>query len=242
MKPRSAPSHFLTSLCLLGVSAGLAGATVLYFDDFSTGTSGALNGQTLVTPSTSTWDASNWQKNTTTDSATNTSTSGSAMVPISFTVGDIVQVTARVVNNTTGTSWVAMGFSAGGIASNGSGGRNWTTWRGDDVLRVHSNNATVVFNSDLSFKQAGEGNILDLRVVYDVDAGSMSWLFKNPSASGWTEYFSTTSLTSGMTHVGFANTANNVAVESFEVVVIPEPSVAFLGGFCVLALLRRRRA
>ena len=241
MKAKSTLRRFLTALCALGISAGFANAAVLYFDDFTTGTSGALNGQALVTPTTTTWSASNWQKNTTTGSATNPSASGSAMVPIGFSAGDVVTATARVVNNTTGSNWVAFGFSNGSIATNGGGGRNWTSWRGDDVLRVHSNNATVVFNSDLSFKQAGESNTLDLRVVYDFDAGSMSWLYKNPSASSWTQYFTTTSLTSGMTHVGFANTANNVAVQSFEVTVIPEPAAALLGGLGMLVLLRRRR-
>ena len=134
-----------------------------------------------------------------------------------------------------------MGFSNGSIASNGSGGRNWTSWRGDEVLRVHSGNATVVFNSDLSFKQAGESNVLDLRALYDVDAGSISWSYKNPSSSSWTQYFLQTSPSGGMTHVGFANTANNVAVQSIEVVNIPEPSAALLGGLGLLALLRRRR-
>ena len=235
-------SKILATLCAFGMFAGFANAaTVLYFDDFTTGTAGALNGQALVTPTTSTWDAGNWQKNTTTNRATNTSNSGSAMVPISFSAGDIIQVTARVANFTTGSSWVAMGFSNGSIASNGSGGRNWASWRGDDVLRVHSNNATVAFNSDLSFNQAGESNFLDLRAIYDVDAGSISWLYKNPSSSSWTEFFLQTSPQGGMTHVGFANTANNVAVDYFEVVNIPEPSTALLGGLGLLALLRRRR-
>lgn len=242
MKKIPSIRHIPLTLFALGISAGFSqGATVIYSDDFTTGTTGALNGQSLVTPITTTWTATNWQKNTTSDSATNTSTSGSAMVPISFTTGDIIQVTARVVNNTTGSSWVAMGFSSGSIASNGGGGRNWTSWRGDEVLRVHSSNASVVFNSDLSFKQAGESNVLDLRIIYDVDGGSMSWLYKNPSESSWTEYFNQTSLSGGMTHVGFANTANNVAVQSFEVVNIPEPSAALLGGIGMLALLRRRR-
>lgn len=227
-------------LAVLGFAVS-ASAAVVYFDDFTTGISGALNGQALVTPATSTWTASNWQKNTSTDSATNSSNNGSAMVPISFSAGDVIQVTARVVNQTTGTSWVAMGFSTGSIATNGSGGRNWTSWRGDDVLRVHSSNATVVFNSSLSFVQAGQSNTLDLRVVYDFDAATMSWLYKNPSATSWTEYYSQTALSGGMTHVGFANTANNVAVQSFEVINIPEPAALALAGLGGLLMLPRRR-
>ncbi len=240
MKPKTSLRNLILAAATLGLACS-AHSAVIYFDDFTTGSAGALNGQNLITPSTATWNASNWQKNTTTNSATNTSNSGSAMVPISFSAGDIIQVTARVINNTTGSSWVAMGFSSGSIASNGSGGRNWTSWRGDEVLRVHSGNATVAFNSDLSFKQAGESNTLDLRAIYDVDAGTISWLYKNPSSSTWTEYFLQTSPTSGMTHVGFANTANNVAVSSFEVINIPEPSTALLGGLGMLFLLRRRR-
>lgn len=242
MKTKCTLCHLLTALCAVGISTGFANAaTTIYSDDFSTGTTAALNGQALVTPTTTTWTATNWQKNTTTDSATNSSNSGSAMVPISFAAGDIITATARVVNNAASSSsgWVAFGFSSGSIATNGSGGRNWTLWRGNDQVRASLANAGLTGPTDVT--PAGESNTLDLRMIYDVDAGSMTWLYKNPSASSWTEFHSTTSLSGGMTHVGFANNVGSVAVQSFEVVNIPEPSTALFGSLGILALLRRRR-
>ncbi len=44
-----------------------------------------------------------------------------------------------------------------------------------------------------------------------------------------------------MTHVGFAANGGSTAVQSFEVVNIPEPTAAVLGSLGLLALLRRRR-
>jgi hypothetical protein len=225
--------------------ASSANAAVIFFDDFSTGTSGALNGQALVSPDTTTWTAgAAWTKNTTND-LVSASGGASAMVPmISFSAGDIIQVSARVINNqaSSSTSWIAMGFSNGSIGTNGSGGRNWMLWRGNDQLRAATGNASLIGPTDVFAE--GESNTLDLRMIFDFDAGSMTWLFKDPSSSVWTTlHTQSTSLSAvaDMTHVGFASNAGSMSVEYFEVLNIPEPTTALLGGLGFLMLLRRRR-
>lgn len=227
------------SLCL----ASSAHASVIYFDDFTTGSTAALNGQFLLTPDTTAWTATNVNKSTVTGTANSAGGDGRAFVAApTFNPGDLIQLTARVGNTSTGSGWVALGYSTAGngIASNGAAGRNWITWRGDNVLRVHGTNAGVVFGSDLSFTQAGEGNLLDLRILYDVDANTMTYFFKNPSDTSWTEFYSATPV-GGIGSVGFAHNVNNTSVHFFEVINVPEPSTAMLVVLGFLGLLRRRR-
>jgi len=239
-------SQFLATLCALALSSGSAlSAIVIYSDDFTSGSDGALNGQALVTPTTTTWTANAWNKNTTSGIAT--SGNGSAVVGApTFSAGDVYTLTARVFNNlaSSSTSWVAIGYTSGTTATfNGAGvGRYWMVWRGNDEVRAFGSGASALGPSGVS--PAGESNTLDLRMVFDVDANTMTWLYKNPSATDWNQLHSvaaSSSIIDNIQNVGMSSTTTNVGLISFELTNIPEPRAALLGGLGLLALLRRRR-
>ena len=74
----------------------------------------------------------------------------------------------------------------------------------------------------------GETNLLDLRMVYDVDANTVSYLYKNPSATLWTDLHTLTPTAgniSAINNVGMStNVASGVGRQSFQFVAVPEPS------------------
>ena len=234
---------FLTTLVALGASIGFTNGAVVYFDDFTTGTDGGLGGQSLITPSSAEWSTNGWSKNTTAGTISNNN--NSASVPAeSFDAGDIYQLTVRVTNTSTGNGWIAMGFASTetGVYSSAGAGRHWMLWRGNNQLRALISGASFTGPDDVS--PAGVDNTLDLRMIFDVDENTISYLYKNPDASDWTELTSIPPSSGNVSHMDFVGVSSNTAgtsVLSFELVNIPEPTTALLGGLGFLMLLRRRR-
>ncbi len=248
-------SRFLAALFGLALSTGPALSAVIYSDDFTSGTSTALNGQAPQTrPGTETWRAQSVYTKDVTNGRVNSSGSGSANLPIpTFDLTKIYTVTARVTNNlaSSDADWVGIGFTTQTTNTNAwnvaGTGTYWMLWRGNDNIRAFNGAGASNSVGSTSTNAAGESNTLDLRVVLDFTtggSGTVSYFYKNPSASDWTTFTTSTiseSLRNGINSVGFTTLDNNTSIHSFEYTVIPEPRAALLGGLGLLMLLRRRR-
>ncbi len=240
-------------LVTLGLTS-LSEAAVIFYDDFSSGSDAALNGQApQVRPSTQTWRANSvYTKNTSGDGAVTSSGSGSANLALpAFDLDQVYTVTARVTNATTGTNWIGVGFTTQTTNTNAwnvaGTGTYWMLWRGNDEIRAFDGTGATNGSGASGVNVTGVGNTLDLRVMLDFTApgfGVVSYMYKNPDALDWTVHSTsaiTESLRNGINSVGFTTLTNNTSVWSFEYAVIPEPTSALLGGLGMLMLLRRRR-
>ena len=225
----------------------LAAAIVVYSDDFTDGLNSSLNGQApQVRPTTETWAAGNWTKNTSGDgTVTHGGGTSSAVLPApSFNPGDIFVMTTRLFNDTTGSGWTATGFTTGTTTGFNSPnvGMYWMLWRGNDELRALENGASFVGPSVVV---AGENNQLDARIVFDVDENTMTWFYKNPSATDWIQLHSMTPLASriaSINNLGLSANTGSAGAISFEFTnAIPEPGTALLCALGLLTLLGRRR-
>lgn len=244
---------FPATLCGLALTSSPAHSAVIFSDDFNSGTSTALAGQAPQTsPGSETWRAAAVYTKNVSSGVVNSSGSGSANLAIpTFDLSKIYTVTARVTNTRTDDNWVGIGFTtqtttttAWNVAGTGT---YWMLWRGNDNVRAFNGTGATATVGSTSINTAGESNTLDLRVELDFTTGgfgTVSYFYKNPSASDWTTYTASAiseSLRNGIHSVGFTTLNANTSVLSFAYTVIPEPRAAFLGGIGLLVLLRRRR-
>jgi hypothetical protein len=249
-------TNIVATLWGLALSTAPVFSAVIFSDDFTTGTNAALAGQApQVRPGTETWRAQSvFTKNTAGDGVVNSSGSGSANLALpTFDLSKIYMVTARVTNNlaSSDADWIGVGFTTQTTNTNAwnvaGTGTYWMLWRGNDNIRAFNGAGASNSPGSTTTNVAGESNTLDLRVVLDFTtggAGTVSYLYKNPSASDWTTFTTssiTESLRNGINSVGFTTLDNNTSIHSFEYTVIPEPRAALLGGVGLLMLLRRRR-
>lgn len=250
-------SHLVAilSFSALALSASPALSAVIYSDDFTSGTNATLNGQAPQTrPGTEVWTAGSTLKNTSGDGSVTGTGAMSAHLPMpAFQPNLVYTLTARVFNDfaSTSTNWIAIGWttqteSGSTSAWNTAGtGSYWILWRGNDELRgFRGPGATNAIGTTGVFAP-GVGNILDLRVILDLPANTMTYQYKNPDETGWTTYAGATLVAStlnGINSVGFSTLAGSSAgIISFELTAVPEPGAALLGGMGLLALLLRRR-
>ena len=250
--PSIAPAGMVALFLATG---SLASTATIFSDTFSSGTSGALAGQAPETrPGLETWRANSvFSKNTTTG-VVNSTGSGSANLAIpAFDLTKIYTVTARVTNTlaSSDADWIGIGFTTQTTNTNAwnvaGTGTYWMLWRGNDNVRAFNGAGAANSVGLTTITAAGENNELDLRVMLDFTTGgfgTVSYLYKNPSASTWTTFTTSgisESLRNGINSVGFTTLDTNTSITSFEYTVVPEPGAALLGGLGLLALLRRRR-
>ncbi len=243
MNLRSMTSASLAFLILAALTgARTAEATVIFSDDFTSGTNGGLNGQApQVRPGTETWRAAGVYTKDTTAGVVNSSGSGSANLAYStFDSNLVYTLTARVFNNTTGTNWVGIGWTTQTTNTNAwnvaGTGTYWMLWRGDNEIRFFQGTGASGSSGATGVFIPGESNVLDLRVVLDLPANTFSALYKNPSASDWTSYTSGTlnsSLLNGINSVGFTTLTSSAGLQSFELVAVPEPSTLALAAAAI---------
>jgi hypothetical protein len=248
-------SKFLATLYGLALSTGPAHSAVIFSDDFTSGTSTALNGQAPQTrPGTETWTAQSvFSKNTTTGVVASTGSGSAHLAVPTLDLTKIYTVTARVTNAlaSSDADWVGIGFTTQTTNTNAwnvSGtGTYWMFWRGNDEIRAFNGTGATNPSGSTGTFAARVDNTLDLRVVLDFTQGTfgvVSYLYKNPTDMDWTTYSTsniTESLRNGINRVGFTTLDTNTSIHSFEYAVIPEPRAALLGGLGLLMLLRRRR-
>jgi hypothetical protein len=229
-----------------------------YSDDFSGAQGTALDGQAPdERPGTETWTAGpEWQL--TGSNSVEIGTQESALLPLSPTSGTVTTVTARLQDGIEGTdasTWSAIGFSAEsdpgvGAADDFTGATDGVYW----MLRR--------FNDEfLSFEGSGTGgnsasadpagiddSTADMRVTLDGPGNSVTWEYKDPADSTWTELASETmdaGLLDSINHVGISSSSNLEATfTSFEVAsTIPTPGTlpVAMGMFGLIAMYRGRR-
>jgi alpha-galactosidase len=225
---------------------GVAPDTVLFSDDFTLGTNGALAGQApQIRPGTETWRAASvFTKNTSGTGTVNSSGSGSANLAMpEFDPNSIYTLTARVSNSRTDTQWVGIGWTTQTTNTNAwnvSGtGTYWMLWRGNNEFAVFAG-AGATAGITGSGTAAGESNVLDMRIILDMPANTATFQYKNPSASDWSTFAGpatlNASLISGINSVGFTTLNSSTAIQSFELTVA-DPSSAgnpfddWAGGF-----------
>lgn len=232
----------LSTATLLSLSVHGA---VLYSDDFATGTTGALNEQT-VQGGTATWTAASVFNKDTSAGLVTSSGSGAAYLPMpTIDLNEVYEITARVSNTSSAAGWVGVGWTTQeGSASawNAAGtGRFWMLWRGNDELRTFTTGAGGTTNSS-GTTSSGVDDVLDMRIVMDGPEALVSYYYKNPDATEWTSLFSQSLGSEGnIKGVGFTTNTSGTSVQSYSVIVVPEPRAALLGSLGLLALLRRRR-
>jgi hypothetical protein len=190
----------LATLCAIAFSAGpaVSQTATLYADDFTGGTDGSLNSQApQVRPGTETWRSpSGYAKATTGEGTVTTNGEGAAHLPIPTLDSNLVYtLTARVFNTTTTTNWIAIGWTQQTTnTSQGwnrpNTGENWILWRGNDEIRVFEGPGATASVGGTGTFVAGENEQIDLRVVLDLPANTATYLYKNPSASEWTQFTS----------------------------------------------------
>ncbi len=246
MKPKTSLRNLILAAATLGLACSAHAATI-FFDDFTTGSNGALNGQAPVTrPGTETWIAGSVFTKNTTNGVVNSSGTAAAYLPITtIDTNEIYMITARVSNTTTGSNWVGVGWTtqdSSTSAWNSAGtGRFWMLWRGNNELRTFTSGAGGTTNST-GTTAAGVDNVLDMRIIMDGPEETVSYYYKNPNATEWTFLFDQSlGGTSNIESVGFTTNTSGTSIISYEYTLIPEPTTALLGGLGMLFLLRRRR-
>lgn len=208
--------------------------TVIYSDDFNTGSNGSLHGQApQVRPGTQTWRAGSTSKTTTSGGSVTGTGAMAAHLPMpAIEAEKIYTLSARAFNNfaSSSSNWIALGFTAQTTEtaawSNTNTGIYWMLWRGNDELRgFRGAGATNSIGATSGFTAAGVSNVLDLRVVLDTRTGfnTITYQYKNPDASVWSTYASAALVSSSIASiksVGFSTLAGSSSgLQSFELTV-----------------------
>jgi hypothetical protein len=235
-------------------------ATTIYSETFSNGSVGtpsALNGSTPdITTAAATWVASRWSENGTTgtivtngNNTTNTSDDDSAFLAFTPVAGNVYTLSATMTvpagGNTNG--WVGLGFAAtntttGSFWANGTA--PWLLYRPSSEVVSFAESLSTAPNNDLGVATNNiiEGNYAtsaNFSIVLDTTGAAWTAEWFINAGSVRTETYGTNPT---IGYVGFGReNGNTSAIDNFSLTVIPEPSVALLGGLGVIALLRRRR-
>ncbi len=232
--------------------ASVAEAGVVYRDTFESGDTGALAGQAPeVRPGTETWAAGSISKYAPSEGdseyyASPTSNNQAATLPMVFGDGegefarnDVYTLTSRIYNQGTGDAWVAVGWHNGDNSGtrryqDAGVGRYWLLWRGDGRVSSLTSGASIQETVDDVDGELIDGRrALDVQIVLDwtAETPTITWNFKNPSASSWTELDSANineSIVNNVQRVGIGNsTVTNAGWYSFEVTTdadLPPPA------------------
>lgn len=241
-KHHTAAALTLTALALAATSAQ---AAVIYQDDFSGDGTANLAGTTPdTTTGGNTWIAStDWKNDGSLAGAVNAGDNAFlAFTPSTGTVYTLTVSLATPSGSTNATAWGAVGFTADNLLTDfdfWQSTNNASPW----VLYRQNTQVVTLDGPGVSGTNTGVGNfsgpitysiVLDTTIASDWTA---QWLVNG------TEVRPAESIgTPTINYVGLGGALGaDVDFSSFSLEVIPEPSAVLLGGFGLLALLRRRR-
>lgn len=272
MKPLFPAGNFLSAAIVsaLVAASGTAGAVVLISDSFTGLGAVGFNGRTPETSAVGgNWIAPTAASNPLVGNGAGAVSANYAIGWAGFDLGTnyitnnpgVYELKLTITNPAeSNTSWIGMGFSADGAATNNFVGNNGQPW----LLHRLNGNSSVYGGpgiADQPINNLGSGVTGAVAgtahtFILTLDASTANWTFTakvdnytfdlNGAAAG-TAYDPANNPT--IRYVGFSATTNTPTpgssgtIDDFQLsfTPVPEPSVALLGLLAVPALLRRRR-
>jgi hypothetical protein len=231
------PSKLYVALTCLTLTIESTTAAQIYFDNFDGGT-GGLNG---TTPDTTTggevWLAStDWNANGVVAAGGNSTNDDGAYLAFTPTAGNVYTLSATL--DTPSSIWAGIGFVGASNTETSIYANTSASW----MLYRSNINVDSFFGNGTGDSADGGNHTGPVTLSIELDTTTALWStewFVNGSSVRAAKSFT---INPTITHVGFAREDGAGAnFSSFELSVVPEPSVALLSGIGVLTLLRRRR-